>query len=157
MTRPRGQRSRPPAECRHDPRHSTPASHYIRHNAGVDHELIYRLNVHFTCHCRQDLSSTCYLIVIRVTIEFALAISNIHSLMPRCRNSHIYHDKYSNSDIEEMRSGYEGPRRYRPSRRERSDASAPDGSISARSLRNSGRRGYISSNTAAGTRESLAR
>ena len=46
---------------------------------------------------------------------------------------------------------------YRPRRRDRSEASTPAGSSSARSLRNSGSRGYISASTAAGTRESLAR
>jgi hypothetical protein len=46
---------------------------------------------------------------------------------------------------------------YRARRRDISEASRPAGSSSARSLRNSGSRGYISSSTAAGTRESLAR
>jgi hypothetical protein len=46
---------------------------------------------------------------------------------------------------------------YRPRRRDRPQASTAAGSSPARSLRNPGNRGYISSNTAAGTRESFAR
>jgi hypothetical protein len=46
---------------------------------------------------------------------------------------------------------------YRPRRRDRSEASTRAGSSSARNLRNSGSRGYISSSTPAGTRESFAR
>ena len=48
-------------------------------------------------------------------------------------------------------------RRHRPSRRDRSDASTPAGSNSARSFLKSASRGYISASTSAGTRESLAR
>ena len=47
--------------------------------------------------------------------------------------------------------------RYRPSRRDRSEASRPDGSIRARSLRKSSSRGYIPASAAGLTRESLAR
>jgi fatty-acyl-CoA synthase len=47
--------------------------------------------------------------------------------------------------------------RYRPRRRDRSEARTPCGSSSARSLRNSSSRGYICSSVAALTRESLAR
>ena len=57
----------------------------------------------------------------------------------------------------ELASSRRADWRYRPRRRDRSEASTPAGSSSARSLRNSGSRGYISSRTAAGTRESLAR
>ena len=49
------------------------------------------------------------------------------------------------------------PRRHRPSRRDRSDASIPSGSNSARSFLNSASLGYISASTSGGTRESLAR
>jgi hypothetical protein len=57
----------------------------------------------------------------------------------------------------ELASGRHADWDYRPSRRDRSEASTPAGSSSPRSLRNSGNRGYISSSTRAGTRESLAR
>lgn len=48
-------------------------------------------------------------------------------------------------------------RRYSARRRDRSEPSVPCGSSSARSLRNSGNLGYISSSVAAETRESLAK
>jgi SDR family mycofactocin-dependent oxidoreductase len=48
-------------------------------------------------------------------------------------------------------------RAQRARRRDRSEASSPDGSSSARSLRNSSSRGYIWASTSGGTRESLAR
>ena len=47
--------------------------------------------------------------------------------------------------------------RYRPSRRDRSEARIPAGSISARILRNSATRGYIASNARRATWLSFAR